>query len=68
MKIPFSRTTLVTPRAVRRKSQIAMAQALGIPPAHRKRLENDLRPLSAAIQHTVEPVFGHAIRRSLAPQ
>ncbi|WP_164462888.1 MULTISPECIES: hypothetical protein [Burkholderia cepacia complex] len=43
MKIPYSLKTLVTLRAVRRMSQSAMAQALGIP----RRIGSDSKPTCA---------------------
>ncbi|WP_175042545.1 hypothetical protein [Burkholderia lata] len=49
-------------------SLIAMAQALGIPLQHRKRLETDRRSLSAAIQHQIEPAFCHSVHRSSSSQ
>jgi plasmid maintenance system antidote protein VapI len=49
-------------------SQIAMAQALGIPLEHLKRLETDLRPLSAEIQHKIERAFGPSIHHYLPLQ
>jgi len=47
--------------------QIAMAHALGIPLAHLKRLETDLRPLSVAVQHNIERTFGRSMHHALPP-
>ena len=46
-------------------SQIAMAKALGISHEHLKRLETDVRPLSAAMQRKLERTFGASLHFDL---
>jgi len=61
----YSGKALLALRTARGMSQIAMAKALGISYEHLKRLETDVRPLSAAMQRKLECAFGASLHSDL---